>query len=240
MLMETAMSNEFPYDEIRAESGDYFDSVAQANAAGHSTDRVWSVICESNWMTYSGTHHYVNRIGFVATKELNDGCDYTEFAGPEHELFDTAAFGLVKHQTTSMDHNLVEAVICVWDAIVELEQQASMQTDCFHRLRLGVGSAEMRSKVISEITPMIEYCWQHINAFEEDAWSRVEFALPCFDFGFVPFMLRMIDFLSGGGDMELNGQEIIETLYAAMGDQHFYMEIWTKGDDSTPAREAQS
>lgn len=71
---------DFPYEEIRDPGGNYFET---ADAAlQYKQDRfdwngdighVWAVICtdteEGTVYTYAHPFHYVNRIGFVLTKE---------------------------------------------------------------------------------------------------------------------------------------------------------------------------
>ncbi len=68
----------FPFDEIRAEpNGDYFDSVADAMAAGFDLDQVWSVVHgDGDSYCYGPSHHYVNLLGYVATTERHDGDTY--------------------------------------------------------------------------------------------------------------------------------------------------------------------
>jgi len=68
----------FPFDEIRAEpNGDFFDSVADAMAAGFDLDQIWSVTChDDDTFCHGPSHHYVNLLGFVATNERHDGHTY--------------------------------------------------------------------------------------------------------------------------------------------------------------------
>ena len=68
----------FPYEEIHKDSGDYFDSVAQAQAAGLCLEQIWSVIIDGDICTYGPPHHFVNVIGYVGTKELHDHNTYFE------------------------------------------------------------------------------------------------------------------------------------------------------------------
>lgn len=69
---------DFPYAEIRTESGDYFASVSDAKDAGFSENQIWSVgVHEDTWV-YGPPHHYVNVIGYVATKETHDNDTYFE------------------------------------------------------------------------------------------------------------------------------------------------------------------
>lgn len=63
---------DFPYEEIRKPSGDYFASWQEAKDAGYDDDQIWSVVeCEGTY-TYGPPHHYVNHVGHVATKERHD------------------------------------------------------------------------------------------------------------------------------------------------------------------------
>ena len=83
---------EFPYEEIRQEpDGDYFDSIKQMEDKGFQPSQMWSVIhtCDKdqngkqvNYYTYAPSfiaktarwpeHHYINLLGYVATKEHHD------------------------------------------------------------------------------------------------------------------------------------------------------------------------
>ena len=70
---------DFPFDEIRDENGDYFDTAQDVMNAGHSITQVWSVSEEAGVFTYGPHHHYINVIGFVATREHHDGETYYEY-----------------------------------------------------------------------------------------------------------------------------------------------------------------
>lgn len=67
---------DFPYDEIRAPSGDYFRNWQEAKDAGFDDDQIWSVVEAEGTYTYGPPHHYVNHIGHVATNERHDGDTY--------------------------------------------------------------------------------------------------------------------------------------------------------------------
>ena len=76
---------DFPFDIIRDEicggNGDYFDSPKEAMlATGLSEKHIWSVVTgdEDNVWTYGPWHHYINVIGYIATKEAHDGDTYYE------------------------------------------------------------------------------------------------------------------------------------------------------------------
>lgn len=67
---------EFPYEEIRKDSGDFFDSIAEAKAAGFEESQIWSVTeCEDTF-TYGPSRHWVNLLGYVATVEHHDDNTY--------------------------------------------------------------------------------------------------------------------------------------------------------------------
>lgn len=67
---------EFPFDEIRTASGNYFSTMAQAIAAGYEEDQIWSVTeCEGSY-SYGPSHPYFHLLGFIATQERHDGETY--------------------------------------------------------------------------------------------------------------------------------------------------------------------
>lgn len=71
---------DFPYVEIRDDviggNGDYFDSWQAVKDAGFDDDQIWSVVGEGDSVTYGPLYHYVNLLGYVATKERHDGETY--------------------------------------------------------------------------------------------------------------------------------------------------------------------
>ena len=69
---------DFPYEEIRKPTGDYFDSWNQAKQAGYDDDQIWSVVHGDEAWTYGPPHHYINVIGFIATNERHDHDTYYE------------------------------------------------------------------------------------------------------------------------------------------------------------------
>ncbi len=71
---------DFPYEEIRADDGNYFATAAEAVAAGFDIDQVWSIteFDEGDGIVYGPPHHYVNVLGFIATKERHDHETYFE------------------------------------------------------------------------------------------------------------------------------------------------------------------
>lgn len=67
---------DFPFEEIRTGSGDYFRTIAEAQSAGYVETQIWSVVeAEGTW-TYGPSHHFVNLLGYVATAEHHDGDTY--------------------------------------------------------------------------------------------------------------------------------------------------------------------
>lgn len=69
---------DFPYEDIRQKDGNLFDTLDQAKGAGYAENQIWSVVVDddSNTWTYGPAHHYINRMGFVATVETHDGDTY--------------------------------------------------------------------------------------------------------------------------------------------------------------------
>lgn len=69
----------FPFEEIRQSDGNYFDTWAQAKAAGYDDNQIWSVVGgDDDIFTYGPPYHYVNVVGFIATNERHDGDTYYE------------------------------------------------------------------------------------------------------------------------------------------------------------------
>jgi hypothetical protein len=76
----TTHIGDFPFEETRHPSGDLFDTMEEARAAGFDDDQIWSVVSgddEDVWV-YGPPHHYINRLGFVATQERHDNDTYYE------------------------------------------------------------------------------------------------------------------------------------------------------------------
>ena len=78
-------STGFPFLEygkggLRRDDGstDYYDKVIEAEEDGWAVHQIWSVIFDDDigTYTYGPPHHYVNRIGFVATEEYHDDQTY--------------------------------------------------------------------------------------------------------------------------------------------------------------------
>ena len=72
-------TEEFPYEEHRDPvTGDYFSSVRDALEAGFELNQIWSVAESDGTFCYGPPHHFVNVLGFVATKETHDNDTYYE------------------------------------------------------------------------------------------------------------------------------------------------------------------
>lgn len=69
---------EFPYEEIRMESGDYFPTAEEARLAGYTDNQIWSVTESDGVFSYGPIGHYVNLLGYIATVEEHDGNTYYE------------------------------------------------------------------------------------------------------------------------------------------------------------------
>ena len=76
--MSVTFEEDFPYEEIRQESGDYFDSWKQAKEAGFDDNQIWSVCVHDDTYCYGPPGHVVNHLGHVATKEKHDMDTYYE------------------------------------------------------------------------------------------------------------------------------------------------------------------
>tara|TARA_Y100001947_G_C10174669_1_gene233912 strand:- start:201 stop:599 length:399 start_codon:yes stop_codon:yes gene_type:complete len=72
---------EFPYEEIRKDSGDYFASIQEMEDAGFEESQMWSVTCADgdhgvDFYCYGPRNHWIDLVGYVATKERHDGDTY--------------------------------------------------------------------------------------------------------------------------------------------------------------------
>ena len=94
--MINVFEREFPFEEIRQPSGDFFDSFAEALRADVDFEvgeaNVWSLVETEEWVeragieephrelhfSYGPGHHWVNVIGFIVTAEEHDGNTYYE------------------------------------------------------------------------------------------------------------------------------------------------------------------
>ena len=72
------IQGDFPHEEIRKESGDYFHSWQEAKDAGFDDDQIWSITECENTFIYGPPQHYVNHIGHTATQERHDFDTYYE------------------------------------------------------------------------------------------------------------------------------------------------------------------
>jgi len=80
--MECELVYIFPYRQFGrggdiSEFGERYGSFQEANADGWSDRQIWSIVSgdEGVW-TYGPPHHFVNIVGFIATKEEHDGETY--------------------------------------------------------------------------------------------------------------------------------------------------------------------
>ena len=71
-------NTEFPYEEIYQPDGNLFCSVQQAIDAGFNLNQIWSVTIGDHTMCFGPSHHWVNLLGYLATKETHDGETYYE------------------------------------------------------------------------------------------------------------------------------------------------------------------
>jgi hypothetical protein len=73
---------DFPFEEL-----DRFDSQREAINAGNDTNQIWSVVIDddTNSYCYGPSHHYVNLLYYIVTKERHDDDTYYEEAGIEME-----------------------------------------------------------------------------------------------------------------------------------------------------------
>ena len=88
--MATEIYAEFPFNELRTPTGDYYDNKAQLERAGFEESQMWSVVegeseDGSEVLCYGPVHHYVNILGYIGTAEHHDGDTYY------YEVIKTAA-----------------------------------------------------------------------------------------------------------------------------------------------------
>ncbi len=72
---------EFPFQELKTPTGDYYDNRIEMERAGFVESQMWSVTDAddddgSEYLCYGPVHHYVNLIGYIATAEHHDGDTY--------------------------------------------------------------------------------------------------------------------------------------------------------------------
>ena len=83
---EQPIESNFPFEEIRNKSGNMYDTAEEAmRFTGYDRSHIWSVVdCDDEeyngerfgFAEYGPSHHYVNILGFIATKEKHDGDTY--------------------------------------------------------------------------------------------------------------------------------------------------------------------
>lgn len=74
---------EFPFNELRTPTGDYYSSRLEMELAGFEDSQMWSVVESDGQYSFGPPHHWVNLIGYVATAEHHDGDTY--YHEPEQE-----------------------------------------------------------------------------------------------------------------------------------------------------------
>ena len=67
---------EFPFNELRTPTGDYFSSRLEMEIAGFQDSQMWSVVESDGQYSFGPPHHIVNLLGYVATAEHHDGDTY--------------------------------------------------------------------------------------------------------------------------------------------------------------------
>jgi hypothetical protein len=80
--MTKIIKGDFPFDEIRKESGDFFSNIKEMEDLGFTENQMWSVVCtdfyDGSTYSYGPRDHWINLLGYVATKEEHDGATYYE------------------------------------------------------------------------------------------------------------------------------------------------------------------
>ena len=79
----TMYKSDFPFNELRKHTGDYYDNRNEMETAGFEESQMWSVIEATaddgaEYLCYGPVHHFVNLIGYVCTAEHHDGDTYYE------------------------------------------------------------------------------------------------------------------------------------------------------------------
>ena len=74
-------NEDFPFNELRTPTGDYYDNKTEMERAGFAETQMWSVVEAdaddgSEYLCYGPVHHYVNILGYCATAEHHDGDTY--------------------------------------------------------------------------------------------------------------------------------------------------------------------
>jgi hypothetical protein len=81
--MSTVHESEFPFQELRMPTGDFYDNRTQMEHAGFIKAQMWSVVeaasdDNAEYLIYGPVDHYVNLLGYVATAEHHDEDTYYE------------------------------------------------------------------------------------------------------------------------------------------------------------------
>lgn len=117
---------DFPYEEIRLPSGDYFPSWQAARDAGYQDNQIWSVCEDNGSYSYGPPHHIVNVLGFIATKETHDfETYYDEEAEPnevQHALDTAEGAFAVNPNITSAGRYLAAAMDAEADGTINDEE----------------------------------------------------------------------------------------------------------------------
>ena len=79
---------DFPFEEIKDSAGNYFNSQSHLRKLGYAESQIWSVIegdeeyredgQRISTYVYGPSQHFVNKVGYVATKEHHDDETYYE------------------------------------------------------------------------------------------------------------------------------------------------------------------
>ena len=76
------IKEDFHFEEIRTKSGDFFHTLEEVKALGYTENQIWSVVIadtdEGYTYSYGPCEHWIDRLGYVATKEKHDGNTYYE------------------------------------------------------------------------------------------------------------------------------------------------------------------
>lgn len=100
---------DFPFEEIKNSSDDYFGRIAECESAGFPLNHIWSVVESDGSYTYGPSHHIVNLLGYVCTIEAHDGETYYheevdhEYLLEALEISETA-FGKTPSNRTAGDY----------------------------------------------------------------------------------------------------------------------------------------
>ena len=91
MITTTYTNVDFPFEQIRDDGtpeGDYFHRPQDIRKLGYAESQIWSIVeCDDEFRedgqrisvyVYGPSEHYVNVIGYMATKEHHDGNTYYE------------------------------------------------------------------------------------------------------------------------------------------------------------------